>query len=77
MLVFVIFLCKKYCDVIMNNDRPPASKLRNWLMGNKESTLPGLIIKLLVIIGLKDKEKTFSMAYPLLATQAFEAFPSQ
>ena len=26
----------------MNNDRPPASKLRKWLMGNKESTLPGL-----------------------------------
>ena len=32
-----------YCDVIMNNDRPPASKLRKWLMGNKESPLPGLI----------------------------------
>ena len=28
----------------MNNDRPPASKLRKWLMGNKESTLPGLIV---------------------------------
>ena len=27
----------------MNNDRPPASKLRKWLMGNNESTLPGLI----------------------------------
>ena len=27
----------------MNNDRPPASKLRKWLMGNSESTLPGLI----------------------------------
>ena len=26
----------------MNNDRPPASKLRKWLMGNNESTLPGL-----------------------------------
>ena len=26
----------------MNNDHPPASKLRKWLMGNKESTLPGL-----------------------------------
>ena len=29
----------------MNNDRPPASKLRKWLMGNKESTLPGLTVK--------------------------------
>ena len=28
----------------MNNDHPPASKLRKWLMGNKESTLPGLSI---------------------------------
>ena len=27
----------------MNNDHPPASKLRKWLMGNNESTLPGLI----------------------------------
>ncbi len=26
----------------MNNDRPPALKLRKWLMRNKESTLPGL-----------------------------------
>jgi len=26
----------------MNNDRPPASKFRKWLMRNKESTLPGL-----------------------------------
>ncbi len=26
----------------MNNDRPPAVKLRKWLMRNKESTLPGL-----------------------------------
>ncbi len=25
-----------------NNDRPPALKLRKWLMRNKESTLPGL-----------------------------------
>ena len=30
----------------MNNDRPPASKLRKWLMGNKESTLPGLSVAL-------------------------------
>ena len=27
----------------MNNHRPPASKLRKWLMGNNESTLPGLM----------------------------------
>ncbi len=26
----------------MNNDRPPALKLRKWLMRNKESTLLGL-----------------------------------
>ena len=29
----------------MNNDRPPASKLRKLLMGNKESTLPGLMVR--------------------------------
>jgi len=29
-------------DAIMNNDCLPASKLRKWLMKNKESTLPGL-----------------------------------
>ena len=28
----------------MNNDRPPASKLRKWVMRNNESTLPGLRI---------------------------------
>ena len=28
---------------IMNNDPPPTSQLRKWLMGNKESTLPGLM----------------------------------
>ena len=29
----------------MNNDRPPASKLRKWLMGNNESTLPGQVMQ--------------------------------
>ncbi len=28
----------------MNNDRLPALKLRKWLMRNKESTLPGLML---------------------------------
>ena len=28
----------------MNNDRLPASKLRKWLMGKKESTLPRLML---------------------------------
>ena len=27
-------------DVTMNDDRLPASKLRKWLMGNNEHTLP-------------------------------------
>ena len=26
----------------MKNDRPPACKYKIWLMGNKESSLPGL-----------------------------------
>ena len=26
-------------DIIMNNDRPPACKLRKWLMRNDESIL--------------------------------------
>ena len=29
--------------ICINNDRPPASKLRKCLMGNNKSTLPGLI----------------------------------
>ena len=28
--------------IIMNNDHPPTPKLRKWLMGNNESTLPAL-----------------------------------
>jgi len=28
------------CDVTMNDNRLPASKLRKWLMGNNELTLP-------------------------------------
>jgi len=31
------------CDVLMNNDLLPTSKSKRWLMGNYESTLPGLI----------------------------------
>ena len=31
----------------MKNDRPPACKYEIWLMGNKESSLPGLIVMIL------------------------------
>ncbi len=40
----LLFLWSLPRILIMNNenDRPPAVKLRKWLMRNKESTLPGL-----------------------------------
>ena len=32
-----------YCIINNENDRPPACKYKIWLMGNKESSLPGLM----------------------------------
>ena len=42
----------------MNNDRPPASKLRKWLMGNKESTLPGLKLVLWPWLRVRTRMRT-------------------
>ncbi len=52
-IAFPVVTSKNFDDVIiMNNERPPAVKLRKWLMRNKESTLRGLMASFAYFEGL-------------------------